>query len=845
MPKYAMHATKAVAYDSPDHIVPRGTKNDNSRNALFNRKFEGLFPGKQLAILDLGCAGGGFVKDCIDDGHQAVGVEGSDYSKKIKRAEWATIPENLFTADITVHYQITESGADNKENPAKFDLITGWELLEHIKGEDLPGLVENLRRHMKANSLCVFSIADFPDEVDGVVYHQSVHPREWWVEKFASLGLRDHPELVKYFDPDWIRGPLQGSQSFHVVLSLADAIVPAIPSQKPYTISDLISNTRFFLNQGLNHREDGGKALVYSIRCATEAEMTSKDPVLPHLRATAFFALGDRGRATQAVSQALSIDPDFGPARRFASLLGMPVPKLSPSRAGPPLPPADRLLTLLFGARNDSYMGDFKYRFSTCLDLLTRNLKALGRMQDVEVLVVDWNSDVPLHAELPLSDDARQIVRFIQVPPDTARPAQLDSPFPIPVVQNVAIRRARGKYIAQTDSDILFTRAALENLFRVLEGTYPELPVSQSLLVASRRHLPFQQVLRKPGLDELDAYLSRSAAIFPREDFFPGFATPSAMALLHRDLWQACGGYDERLIYWGWMEIDLYLRLTQQLPWFDIASYGVNLVHIEHYTSPRSTAKNSRRMNPTTSPMSFEANDANWGLADIDLPQTTGTVVKSAESAIRPIDTAESIQKAMIDTSHQQFIQQFAQATRLGGEQINVFLPLVWYARDRFPRTYVDVGARYAATSAIVAAACPGVEIYAIDSWQDASGGNTPPIWSASNTIAQFGRKQNYVRFVSGNPDTAVSRLFSAPSAPGSIDLALIRTSPKFGNAVENALALAGKLAPGGAIVVSTRVQAEFDHVWNALLKAHPNWVIALIKANPGDTLNGLMLKPA
>src|SRR5437763_1568188 len=101
MPLFSLDCTKPIASDSPDHLVPRGTKNDNSRNRLFNRKAELLLTKKQLRVLDFGCTGGGFVKDCIDDGHIAVGLEGSDYSKRAHRAEWATIPQSLFTCDIT------------------------------------------------------------------------------------------------------------------------------------------------------------------------------------------------------------------------------------------------------------------------------------------------------------------------------------------------------------------------------------------------------------------------------------------------------------------------------------------------------------------------------------------------------------------------------------------------------------------------------------------------------------------------------------------------------------------------------------------------------------------------
>lgn len=84
-----VRATREVAYESPDHLIPFGTRRDNSTHRRFNKKLCELFGlDTSLWVLDLGCSGGGFVKDCLDEGHMAVGIEGSDYSKKLRRAEW-------------------------------------------------------------------------------------------------------------------------------------------------------------------------------------------------------------------------------------------------------------------------------------------------------------------------------------------------------------------------------------------------------------------------------------------------------------------------------------------------------------------------------------------------------------------------------------------------------------------------------------------------------------------------------------------------------------------------------------------------------------------------------------
>src|SRR4029079_5852239 len=85
-----------VAVNSVDHLHPMGAIRDNHSNPMFNDKITRLIP-KRLVIMDLGCSGGGFVKSLIDSRNDAIGLEGSDRPFLDKRAEWKTIPDNLFT----------------------------------------------------------------------------------------------------------------------------------------------------------------------------------------------------------------------------------------------------------------------------------------------------------------------------------------------------------------------------------------------------------------------------------------------------------------------------------------------------------------------------------------------------------------------------------------------------------------------------------------------------------------------------------------------------------------------------------------------------------------------------
>jgi SAM-dependent methyltransferase len=194
-----------IALDTDDTAHPRGAMNDNSICYRFNQKFPRLFPDRpRLAVLDLGCAGGGFVRSLIDDGHFAVGIDGSDTPLRLRLGEWGTIPQHLHTCDITKPFALRDRATGK---PLRFDAITAWEVLEHIREKDLSGLMRNIAEHLAPDGMFFCSVATFRDEVpeSGAVYHHTVQSREWWVPVLGRLGFEVVTQTV-ITDDDWVRG---------------------------------------------------------------------------------------------------------------------------------------------------------------------------------------------------------------------------------------------------------------------------------------------------------------------------------------------------------------------------------------------------------------------------------------------------------------------------------------------------------------------------------------------------------------------------------------------------------------------------------------------------------------
>lgn len=190
-----------IAYTSPDHLVPWGTKYDNNSHRKFVLHMEQLVSkqvsSKTKSYMDLGCAGGQLVKDFRDLGWVAVGLEGSDYSLKHKRANWPLLAgKSLFTCDIGKPFKVLVNKRKNY-----FQLVTAWEVLEHINMRDLPVLFGNIVKHLDKGGYFIASTTSLPDIHDGVDLHQTKMSNAKWrawirkhVTKFSSVdvGLKDY-----------------------------------------------------------------------------------------------------------------------------------------------------------------------------------------------------------------------------------------------------------------------------------------------------------------------------------------------------------------------------------------------------------------------------------------------------------------------------------------------------------------------------------------------------------------------------------------------------------------------------------------------------------------------------
>lgn len=212
--RLSVETKNPVAFESPDHLSPYGTALNNSTNRKFvlllNEHLRKQFGPIHLSYMDMGCSGGQVVADFRTLRWIAVGLEGSDYSLKHRRANWAELAnKNLFTCDISKPFRVKRDGRDHQ-----FHLITAWEVVEHLKEADLGQLFDNIRNHLAPGGLFIASTNSLSSVVDGLELHQTrMSNAEWkaWVAKRYSdleevdLGMPPHHYVrFDYGEPSYL-----------------------------------------------------------------------------------------------------------------------------------------------------------------------------------------------------------------------------------------------------------------------------------------------------------------------------------------------------------------------------------------------------------------------------------------------------------------------------------------------------------------------------------------------------------------------------------------------------------------------------------------------------------------
>lgn len=484
---------------------------------------------------------------------------------------------------------------------------------------------------------------------------------------------------------------------------------------------------------------------------------------------------------------------------------------------------ARKLLSIVIVGRNDDYLGGYRYRLQTCLDFLAANLKTLGRLDDVEVLFVDWNSQgAPLSDEIELTPEAAALMRFVIVPPAVAKARNPMAAFFTTCAVNVGVRRAVGAFIMLADSDSMMPLPSLKALLEVLDGTLPtHAPKEQLIYPIPRHQIPGSIAARRPNVAAWVEILKRITGSrrkeLPAGDCLGGF---SAAQLMHRDLWFEFGGYSEKLDRaWGWSDNDLMFRVTQKYNWMDLGYYGVIAFHIEHFASKGiGHSRDPDSINAMALTYDAHPNDEGWGLATMTLQErrVAGRVRLEPAPHWNPLKGALSADDFLAlrgDPEIADLIKNVGHPHRNMGDRgradYEAVSALTVLLLREHPRNVVHVGALYWPVLMTLLETVAGTDLFLVQPWREGvftaeptltgAPGN-PGMLAIGMTISAY---RGYARILSNRAPLALDALFASDPLAQSIELAVIDRGEIEEDFARVLARIADHLAPNGAILIT------------------------------------------
>ena len=289
----------------------------------------------------------------------------------------------------------------------------------------------------------------------------------------------------------------------------------------------------------------------------------------------------------------------------------------------------DPLLSICIAGRNDNYGFDFKRRFSQAMNFLAWSSRRANVHSQIEVVFADWNSEIPISRELRLSEDAVNMIRFIEVPPKIARPLNPSrSPFSQSVAFNTAFRRTKGAYIGVMPADVLLTSHALRNLIGILSGRIPvSFDPEMAVISIPRKNIPYyaSEARYFSSPEKIEQILLTADAWMLCDNTARGMMGGYGLFIQKRELLFAQRGVDERIAGWGYNDTDLALRCADRAPVINTMGYGICSYDFEPSFSML-MQKELRRASFHPIHLGFAENTENWGLADQKLQESRAQI---------------------------------------------------------------------------------------------------------------------------------------------------------------------------------------------------------------------------
>ena len=268
------------------------------------------------------------------------------------------------------------------------------------------------------------------------------------------------------------------------------------------------------------------------------------------------------------------------------------------------------MISIITQGKNDNYLGNFLQRLTFSISKHIDNIKTLGLEDEVQIVLTDWGSETKL---IDVLDVDFNFIKYIYVKPEIAAKYNGDAKYSYVHPLNVSARNADGEFIIWGDSDGFLPVESFKILYDLIKLN------THKFYWGSRYHIPREDYQNCKNTKEIDDVLATNKFLI-HDQINPQFFLGNAgILLLEKEMYFETTGMWEKLIYWGWQDIEFHRRLLQKYEFGgDLECLGVKTYHLEHWqdTYHRSDAAVPMKFNENIESGIFNVNGENWGLGN-------------------------------------------------------------------------------------------------------------------------------------------------------------------------------------------------------------------------------------
>ncbi len=267
------------------------------------------------------------------------------------------------------------------------------------------------------------------------------------------------------------------------------------------------------------------------------------------------------------------------------------------------------VLTIIYYGKNDNYCNDFTKRMKLTIQKQINNIFDLNS-KDMSILLVDWGSDYKNNLFDAININLYNIkFRYIYVPYDICIKYKENGLFSLPHASNIGLRNSTTNYVMFSDAECYMQINDTNNLIKLVKN-YKD---NNVFYLCSRKHISPDIHTKFNNINDVDNYINNNNISVSRADIKNGGY--SGLLLGHKKIFYDCTGYWEKLIYSGWLDGEIHIRLLQKYKCGgDLIDQNINCYHFHHDIFKSHNEKHNPHI--TTK---FKANNKNWGLNDENL----------------------------------------------------------------------------------------------------------------------------------------------------------------------------------------------------------------------------------